>query len=121
MNAFHSRGRAAAWPVVRRFAPPAMGAIDAGAFARRSIFPALSTILSIMLLVLSAHAFPPGWSDQVRLSEGTVDDANGAVLASDHLNRVHVLWEDHRNLDLELYYRQWTGSVWDPELSLTGG
>ncbi|MBP6875759.1 MAG: hypothetical protein KBD56_06785 [Candidatus Eisenbacteria bacterium] len=121
MNAFHSRARAAAWPVVRRFAPPTMGAIDAGAFARRSIFPALSTMLSFMLLVLSAHASPPGWSDQFRLSEGTLDDANHAVLTSDHLNRVHVLWDDYRNMDLELYYRQWTGSVWGPESSLTGG
>jgi len=94
MNAFHSRGRA---------------------------FPVLSTMLSVMLLVLSAHASPPGWSDQVRLSEGTLDDSNHAVVTSDDHDRVHVLWDDYRNLDLELYYRQWTGSVWTPELPLTGG
>jgi hypothetical protein len=96
--------------------------MTARTYRPRPTFPSLmALVVALLAAVPAATGSPPGWTDDLRLSEGNIYDQGNPAIASDILGRLHVFWDDTRNADLEIYYRQWTGDLWIPEYPLTGG
>lgn len=61
------------------------------------------------------------WSNATRLSVGLGSDSLNPFLAPDGSNNLHLVWEDNRDGNFEIYYRQWqaSASAWTAEQRLT--
>ena len=95
-------------------------------------FPCISTSGTVVHLVWTDNRFEDGeiyyshslnsgqsWGDQVRLTMDSGNSINASVSAS--ANDVHVVWQDNRNANDEIYYKRSTdgGLTWGPDLRLT--
>lgn len=97
-----------------------------------SSFPSLSASGPLIHLVWTDNRFEEGeiyychslnagqtWGDRIRLTNNTGYSINASVTAID--NDVHVVWQDDRNGNDEIYYKRSTdsGQTWDPDRRLT--
>jgi hypothetical protein len=95
-------------------------------------FPCLSTSGPVVHLVWTDNRFDDGeiyychslnsgqsWGNQVRLTNNHENSINASVSSS--ANDVHVVWQDNRDGNDEIYYKRSTdgGMTWDADLRLT--
>ena len=97
-----------------------------------SNFPSLSTSGPVVHLVWTDNRFGEGeiyychsvnagqsWGDRVRMTNATGNSINASVSTVD--NDVHVVWQDNRNGNDEIYYKHSTdgGLTWGTDMRLT--
>ena len=97
-----------------------------------SSYPSLSVSGPVLHLVWTDNRFDDGevyycrslnsgmtWGDRIRLTNHIGNSVNPSVSAAD--NDVHVVWQDDRNGNTEIYYKRSTdsGLTWGPDVRLT--
>ena len=76
-------------------------------------------VLAVVVMGGVASGAPEGWSDDVRLTNNASGSAYPAIAPSG--NNLHVVWEDDRDGNMEIYYKNSTdiGVSWNGDVRLT--
>jgi len=77
-------------------------------------------LAALLLAPEPASGSPLYWSDDQRLTETGAESLRPAIAAAPD-GQLHVVWDDYRNLDHEIYYKNRTGSTWTIDDPITGG
>jgi hypothetical protein len=77
----------------------------------------MTAILS-SLSVAYSEALAFEWSPEERLTFAT-SASDLSALVSDASGHLHMVWEDGRDGNREVYYKEWDGAAWSPDTRLT--
>jgi len=77
---------------------------------------------ALLLLVMSSTA-AADWLPETRITYAVggsyLAQNNARSLVTDESGTLHLVWHDYRHGDAEIYYRDFDGAAWGPEVALT--